>query len=171
MITNSGTLRWLKLLHIICAAVWFGCSAALNIMRFCVEAGNAAELPGYSRAMLIVDNVLIYWGVIGALITGLIYGFCTKWGFFRQFWIKAKWLLTLIIITSGTFITGPAIEGNVQSPAWYALNSGIFQKNLSITGYSGFAQFMLLLAIFYLSVKRPLRIRIPSMFRKDRVYQ
>lgn len=82
MITNPVMLRCLKLIHITCAAVWFGYSAALNIMGFCEESGNTEELPGYSYAMLIVDNVLIYWGVIGVLCTGLIYGCYTKWGFF-----------------------------------------------------------------------------------------
>lgn len=120
MITNPVMLRWLKLIHITCAAVWFGCSAAINNIGFCGESWNTEELPGYSYAMRIVDNVLIYCGVISVLCTRLIYGCCTKWGFFRQFWIKAKWLLTIAIIAGGMFITDPAIEVNGQPSGWYA---------------------------------------------------
>lgn len=124
-------------------------------MGFLAGRLNPSELPGYCLAMLAADNVLIYWGVIGILATALIYGFWTKWGFFRLFWIKAKWLLTIAIILGGTFITGPAIEGNVQPLEWYAANTAVFQKNLAIIGCSGVVQFLLLLVIFYLSVKKP----------------
>lgn len=151
------TMKWLKLVHVTCASVWFGCAAALNLLKLCVDAQNPAQMQTLAQCMLVVDNALIFCGVLGTLITGLVYGIWTKWGFFRQLWLKWKWILSMTVVVSGTFITGPAIEGSVQPIEWYAANMSTYLDNMSTTAISGAIQFGLLLLVFYLSVMKPVR--------------
>lgn len=156
-ITQPRLLKWLKLVHVSCASVWFGCSFALNIMRACVDADVPLQMQTLARCMLVTDNLLIFCGVLGTLITGIVYGIWTKWGFFRLAWLRWKWILALLVVVSGTFITGPAVDQNVQSADWYISQAEVYANNLQIITISGGLQLALLVVVLYLSVFRPMR--------------
>lgn len=41
-------------------------------------------------------------GAILTVITGIIYGEKTKWGFFKYRWLTVKWIIGIVIIVIGT---------------------------------------------------------------------
>ncbi len=148
-------LKWLKFFHVMAAVCWIGCSIGMNVLKHTVQPENPDQMYILSLAIKILDEVLIYVGTLGCLVTGIIYGACTKWGFFKYRWINVKWVLTFAMILFGTIFTGPAVTGNVQAIDWYAGNLGIYESNLSTTSLWGGIQLLILVTVFYLSVFKP----------------
>ena len=58
-----------------------------------------------AQSHLIVDEYFLIPGGIGIVVTAILYGTITKWGFFKHKWITVKWILTVLLI---------AIAGIVQ---------------------------------------------------------
>ena len=104
-------LKWLKLFHLFFAIAWIGSIIGMNVLRHTVTPEGAEEMYIVSLCIKILDDILIWVGVTGCLVTGIIYGIWTKWSFFKQRWITAKWILTAIMIISGTFLVGPGSAG------------------------------------------------------------
>ena len=48
-----------------------------------------------AQSHLIVDEHFLIPGGIGIIVTAILYGTITKWGFFKQRWITVKWILTV----------------------------------------------------------------------------
>jgi hypothetical protein len=63
----------------------------------------------YNLAYHFIDMFILTLAAILTLLTGLIYSQFTKWGFFRHGWIVYKWIVTLLIIFTGTFYLGPMV--------------------------------------------------------------
>ena len=108
-----------------------------------------------SLAIKILDDLLIFGGVLGILATAVIYGVWTKWGFFKQRWLTVKWIMTLVMILIGWIIMGPAVNGNVHSPEWYASNMDVYYSNLNISAVWGPIQLLLLAGVLFISVFKP----------------
>ena len=105
---KKNGLKWLKVLHLLCVCCWLGGAAALTFLNyFQAKSDSQAMLYGMNYAGHIVDVwVIIIPGAIGCLVTGLIYGLFTTWGFFKHRWLVVKWILTVAAILSGTFLLG-----------------------------------------------------------------
>jgi hypothetical protein len=56
-----------------------------------------------------IDMKILVPAAMLTLLTGLLYGIYTKWGFFKQRWLLFKWIVTVSIIVIGTILTGPWI--------------------------------------------------------------
>ena len=62
----------------------------------------------YNQEMgLFIDYVFVIPGAICAVITGIIYGIKTNWGFFKYKWITVKWIIGILVIIMGTFVLHP----------------------------------------------------------------
>lgn len=79
------------------AIVWIGSAIGMNVLRHAVTTNGAEEMYMLSIYIKILDDTLIWSGVTGWLITGIVYGVCSKWGFFKQRWIIVKWIFTAIM--------------------------------------------------------------------------
>lgn len=80
---------------------------------------NGGVLFGINQSTHHVDMlVIVIPGAIGCLITGLIYGIFTNWGFFKHNWMMFKWTITVTAIFLGTvsLISGYNFE-SVGRPA------------------------------------------------------
>lgn len=148
-------MKWLKFFHIIFAITWIGCAIGMNLLKFCVQPQGADQMYMLSLDIWTLDQLLIWVGVMGCLLTGLIYGIFTKWGFFRQRWLTWKWILTVTMILLGTFLMGPAVEGNVNPVEWYNANVTTYLDNMSTSSLWGCVQLALLLIVVWLSVFKP----------------
>ena len=149
-------MKWLKFFHVLCAICWIGSAFGMNVLKHFID----TTVPGgryiLSLAIKLLDDELIYIGVSGCLITGIIYGCCTKWGFFKHQWLTLKWILTFVMIVLGTFIIGPAVTGNVHPDLeWYTTNLSEYTRNMSVTAWWGGSQIIILLIVLYLSVFKP----------------
>jgi hypothetical protein len=92
------------------------------------------------------------------LITGLIYSIFTKWGFFKHGWLIYKWLVTLVIVITGTVYLGPWTEVMVDiadSLRLGALENHDFQSKWNISLWAGFINGTLLLIAVFFSIFKP----------------
>ena len=152
---NATGLKWLKTLHVLCAVVWIGCAFCMNVMKWFIDPDGDDQMYMLALAILVTDNLLIYVGVFGCLLTGLIYGLWTKWGFFKHKWIAAKWMLALVMILIGTFVIGPAVKGNVHELSGYVDNPQQYYDNAAVSSLWGLIQICLLLIAVFISVFKP----------------
>ena len=89
-----------------------------------------------------IDMKILVPGAVGCLLTGIVYGIFTHWGFFKHRWLTVKWTLTLFMILFGTFYMGPLVKGNVLiGNAIMEGNSDAAQywHNVSANAYAGVA--------------------------------
>lgn len=101
-------MRWLKIAHLIFVAMWIGGALGLLLLIFITpQTENPGVLSGWYRAMRGVDDFIIIPGAMGCLLTGILYGALTPWGWFRHRWITVKWVITVVGILFGTFSLGP----------------------------------------------------------------
>lgn len=97
----------LKFIHCSFACCWLGGIASVIIISNLTDGlTQEGSLLGMNLAGKLVDNFIIIPGALGCLFTGLIYGLCTGWGFFKHTWVICKWVITLYCILSGTFLLG-----------------------------------------------------------------
>jgi len=162
---SPQAMKILKMFHISFAFCWV--IAALILLSLLVipnpESGD--ELYMQSRIVQIVDDYFIIPGALGSLLTGLIYGIWTNWGFFKHTWITVKWILTILQILFGTFVLGPYVNNNVilanqiRDKAMLSNDIMLFQANVQTTLIGGSVQFALLVFMVVISVQKPWRQR------------
>lgn len=107
---NVSQQKLLKAIHLISVSVWM--SSVIILMLLPVIAKKITlgdELYMYNIVYYFIDMFLLTPAAIVTLLTGLIYSVFTKWGFFRHGWIIYKWIITLLIIITGTFYLGPMV--------------------------------------------------------------
>lgn len=147
--------KWLKTVHLLAAILWIGCGIAMNLLRVTITPDTPEGMAVLSLAIKILDDLLIFGGVIGILVTAIVYGVWTKWGFFKQRWLTVKWIMTVVMILIGWIIMGPAVNGNVQPPEWYATNMDVYNSNLGTSAVWGPIQLLLLGGVLVISVFKP----------------
>lgn len=155
---NVTGLKVLKVIHLACAIMWMGGAISMMILLLNMPEDNASEMHAFSMTLKLVDDYLIIIGANGCLLTGIIYGIFTKWGFFRHHWIIVKWILTLFMILSGTFIMGPCVNGNVEHAtdlSFYLSTDSSFWSNITTILHWGLLQNVLLLITVIVSVFKP----------------
>jgi len=157
---KAGGQKFLKIVHLICAALWIGSAFSMLIVLFLGTPENGNQLYMRSYALKLIDDLILIPGAIGCLVTGLIYSIFTKWGFFRHKWIIVKWIMTVAQISFGTFALGPWINNNVILAARLgeaALTDPAVLHNLSMSKTWGTIQALLLLIYLVVSVQKPWR--------------
>lgn len=155
---SSNNLKLLKVIHLLCAFMWIGGAFSMLLLLSGAHPAESHEMYMRSLSLKMIDDWLIIVGANGCIITGLIYGIWTKWGFFKHRWITVKWGLTLFMVLSGTFAMGPCVNGNVYSPdeiALYTSDNEVFWNNISQTIVWGILQTVLLIATMVISVYKP----------------
>lgn len=158
-LSANGT-RWLKFLHLFTVCSWVGgvlSLIALHMSR--VASVESGTLYGMHQAIRIVDiAVIIPVGAFGCIITGLLYGIYTNWGFFKQKWLIAKWLVTLFCFSFGVVCLGPWKETTLALVEKYgvaAMNDPTYIEMTSQTTIFIFVQLFLLTFLIYISVFKP----------------
>ncbi|MBO4984913.1 MAG: hypothetical protein J6C87_04635 [Bacteroides sp.] len=155
---NTTGLKVLKVIHLVCAVMWMGGAIGMMVLLFHMPEENASEMYATSMALKLIDDYPIILGANGCLLTGLLYGIFTKWGFFRHRWLILKWIFTLFMILSGTFIMGPCVNGNAAHAtdlAFYLSPESDFWPNLTTILHWGLLQNILLLITIIVSVFKP----------------
>jgi hypothetical protein len=102
--------KWLKSFHLLFASVWVTCG--IVILSFAlVSSGlkNGDQLYMLNYLADFIDMKILVPAAMLTLLTGLLYGIWTRWGFFKHRWLTFKWIVTVSIIVIGTIFTGPWI--------------------------------------------------------------
>jgi len=151
-------LRWLKIVHLFFVSMWVGGAISLLIIFFLARPSGGDELYAVNMAMKLVDDFVIIPGANGCLLTGLVYGIWTRWGFFRHNWLKVKWAMTVAQIVFGTFWLGPWLNGNAAIAATErlgALQNPVYMHNYTMNAFWGPLQVSLILVMVWISVDKP----------------
>lgn len=99
--------RWLKMFHVVFAGFWMSSGVSLLLLNLFVAPEQGAAIYGANLAMKFIDDFVIIPAANLCLLTGLIYGIWTRWGFFQHHWVTVKWVITVTGITVGTIWLGP----------------------------------------------------------------
>lgn len=105
---GKNGLKVLKVFHLVAACCWIGGAVGLAVLnRYNPAAESGGMLYGINAAGHMIDiYVVVIPGAVGCLLTGLLYGIFTGWGFFKHRWVTFKWIITVTAMLSGTFLLG-----------------------------------------------------------------
>lgn len=143
-------LKTLKVLHVAMAVMWAGGALAMMTTMLLTEVTDVSSMEMRARILKAIDDYLIIYGANGCLLTGIVYGAFTNWGFFKHRWIVLKWILTILMILSGTFAMGPCVDGNVA-----ITDHAAYLQNVTTTVQWGWLQVAMLVVTLILSVWKP----------------
>ena len=159
---GKNGLRWLKGFHMITVSCWLGGAVSL-LLLYPLKKGalNGGVLYGINQSIHHVDMmVVVIPGAFGCLISGLIYGIFTKWGFFKHKWMILKWIVVFVAILFGTFFLGPwetammEISGKLGMSA---LSDPAYLYNQRMNLIFGALQCLALIITVFISVFKPWR--------------
>lgn len=155
----------LKIIHLVCAIAWIGSAIVMNMLRHLVDVDSNEAMYYVAVVLDAVDMDILVPGAILCLLTGVVYGLFTPWGFFKHRWIVVKWILTIFMILFGTFYMGPRVSDNVVIAS--ELVSGVgdaasYWRNVADCAWSGALQILLLAVIVVVSVFKPWKKRKPA---------
>ncbi len=151
--------KFLKAIHLISVSLWL--SSVVILMLLPIIYRNIAlgdELYMYNLAYHFIDMFILTPAAILTLLTGLTYSLFTKWGFFRHGWIVYKWIVTLLIIITGTFYLGPMVTklleiSDVKRIA--ALQDQYYMQGEIVGLYAAIINSSLLIIAVFFSVYKP----------------
>lgn len=152
-------MKTLKVFHLIFVMMWT-VGVALMGLLYIRPSASSLEFLFNQEAAQFVDDVLVIPGAMLAVVTGIIYGLKTKWGFFKYRWITVKWILGIAIILIGTFALHPvSLEVIAEARPLANVNEtfpiGYFGPKLHIVKYMAFVQAAGLLFLVAVSVFKP----------------
>ena len=121
---------------------------------------NSLELLYNQTTALFIDYVLVIPGAVLAVLTGIIYGIKTKWGFFTYRWLTVKWVVGIAIILIGTFGLHPlALEiidrASVGANEAITFPTDYFGIKLTIVNWMAIIQGAALLFLIWVSFFKP----------------
>jgi hypothetical protein len=162
---KSKSLKTLKVVHLMFVALWVGGNVSAVLLSFLATSATTDAVLGIYLAMEVVDYWIIIPGSSGCLITGIVYGIWTKWGFFKHPWIIVKWVVMIVQMIAGAAFLGQAVAANVAllEGAGPAVATGqSFKTNESLIQTLGIIQSVLLLFLIWISTFKPGRPRRPK---------
>lgn len=154
---NSKDIKILKVLHLLFVMIWIVGILGMWVLSL-LTPDSGDELFMLLTGILWIDHTLTIPGAICTVITGIVYGGCTNWGFFKYRWITVKWIVSIIVILVGTFWFHPSslhvleiIEGGREA----ALESTEVLSTMSQTKSLSWIQAIALVILVAISVFKP----------------
>ncbi|OZH51501.1 integral membrane protein [Hydrocoleum sp. CS-953] len=150
---------WLISAHVISGAVWFGTVLSMLIMVINnFNRTNGDELYAINSIVKLLDDWVVVPAANITLLTGALLCWLTIWGFFKFSWVITKWILTSILITSGTFWLGPwtnAMTAISDTERLQALSNPLFMFDAKAIVIGASIQLLSLIFIFIISFLKP----------------
>lgn len=150
---------WLISAHAISGAIWFG--TVLSMMVMIVHnlgTTNGDELYGINSVIKLLDDWVVIPAANMTLLTGLLLCWLTVWGFFKYYWVITKLVLTVSLITFGTFWLGPwtnAVTAMSDAERLKALSNPLFMFDTKALIIGSLIQISSLIFIFVISFLKP----------------
>ena len=155
-------LRILKISHLLFAIMWIGGVMALVSLQLGQTPQTKEMMYTAAQSHLIVDEYFLIPGGIGIVVTAILYGAITKWGFFKQRWITVKWILTVLLVAIGAGYMGATIKENMvyaQKVLTENADTSLFFANVRHVAIAGIVQLIAFVYIIVLSVVKPWKKR------------
>lgn len=154
---GSNGVKVLKTGHLLFVMMWVvGVMAMAAINLVTVQSGD--ELYMSLLISRFIDDVLVIPGAILTVITAIIYGISTNWGFFKHRWITVKWIVSVAVIVVGTFYFSPKLDRCLDIANGLrdgAFTNPVYQANSQISLYGAFIQAGILILLVVISVFKP----------------
>ena len=125
---------------------------------------SAAEVYAFSFCVKLIDDYIIIATCGLSAMSGLFLSWKTPWGFFKHWWVVAKLIITMVMLTIGAGFLGPWInrtETLLQSTSMHpetlpsTLNSLDYQSVNTAVIAIGFSQVAVLSGVMWLSIFKP----------------
>lgn len=104
-ITNYYTMRFLKCVHLFATVLWCGGTIVSTLLQYTTELSAETEA--------ILHLYLIRPGIWTLLATGFIYTLFTSFNC-KQYWVRAKWLVTMATALSGIIIASVPLADTIK---------------------------------------------------------
>lgn len=158
MLTPKG-MKTLKVFHLLFIMMWTAGVFMMGLLYWRPSV-NSLEFLYNQTTALFIDYTLVIPGAILAVVTGIIYGVKTKWGFFKYRWLTVKWIVGVAIILIGTFGLHPlALEIIAQATAtaneFVSFPTDYFGSKLQIVNWTALLQVAGLFFLIWVSVFKP----------------
>lgn len=154
---GSKGVKTLKSCHLIFVMMWVVGVMAMAAINM-IDARSGDELYMSLLITRFIDDVLVIPGAILTVITAIVYGTSTNWGFFKHRWIIVKWMVSIVVIIVGTFYFSPKLDRclNIADQMRDAtFTDHEFMINSLISFYGAFIQAAILLFLVVISVFKP----------------
>lgn len=151
-------LKILKISHLLFAVMWIGGVMALVSLQLGATPDTKEMMYMAAVAHLIVDEFFLIPGGIGIVVTAVIYGMFTGWGFFKQRWLAVKWVLTILLVIIGAGYMGVTIKENVvyaQTLLSENISTDVYWTNVYNVAVAGIIQLIGFVYIVTISVFKP----------------
>ncbi len=156
-------MKILKIFHLLFAVMWIGGVMALVCIELGTQPTNINMIMMSAIDQLIIDEYFLIPGGIGIVITAIMYGAFTKWGFFKFSWLKVKWILTILLVLLGAGYMGVQIKYDVKL-IQDAMASGIapdeYFTNIRNIAIAGLVQLVGFILITIISVFKPWKSKV-----------
>lgn len=158
MLTPKG-MKALKFFHLIFIMMWTVGVVMMGLLYW-RPSTNSLEFLYNQTTALFIDYALVIPGAILTVITGIIYGLKTKWGFFKHRWLLVKWIVGVSIILIGTFGLHPIALDIIEQAAPNANEAICFPTDyfgikLDIINIMALLQSIGLIFLIWVSVIKP----------------
>lgn len=154
---GSKGMKVLKTFHLLFIMLWVVGVIAMAVVNLIVpHSGDELYMTLYVNR--IIDDALVIPGAMLTVVTAILYGIFTGWGFFKQRWITVKWVVSLLVILFGTFYFNPKhnicldIADRLREAAF---DNPEFVSNHQIVVYGSFIQAAVLIFLIVISVFKP----------------
>jgi hypothetical protein len=168
---NVKQKNWLVSAHVISGATWFGtaiCMVAISLKN--IGNNNGDMLYAINSILKTLDDFVIIPTAIASLLTGALLSWLTIWGFFKHYWVIAKWIGTVTLITIGTIWLGPwvnAITSISETERVQALTNPLYVFDVQAALIGGAIQTLSVAFIIAISILKPWGKRVTKSIQVE----
>jgi hypothetical protein len=156
--------NWLLSAHVGFAALWTGTVLSMFLLAWRNQhSANAEVLQALNSAINLLDDYVVIPSAIGSLLTGTLLCWWTIWGFFKHYWVIAKWIATVVLIVFGTFWLFPwanAATAISEAQRLQALENPLYSFDAEGVLIGTIMQVVCLMVIITISLLKPWGRRI-----------
>jgi len=154
---STKGVKILKTFHLLFVMIWVVGVIAMAVINL-INPQSGDELYMTLFINRLIDDVLVIPGAILTIITAIIYGTYTNWGFFKHKWITVKWIVSILVIIVGTFFFSPKLDKCLEIADLTrdaAFNNAELISNSQISLIGAFVQAGILIFLVVISVFKP----------------
>ena len=154
---SAGQIKILKVFHLVFVMMWVVGVAAMALLCL-IKANSGDELFMVFHITRFIDDVFVIPGAILTVVTGIVYGAFSNWGFFKHRWIMVKWILSILIIVIGTFYFSPLLDNTltmIDHSRDIAFGKPQTEENIQTIFIGGICQGSALVFLVVISVLKP----------------
>lgn len=160
---QDAQLKLVKALHLMASVCWIGGAFALLVLAGLREVSrlDSELVRGINLCIFYVDSLLVLPGVLGCIVTGLLYSVYTPFGFIKYFWIAYKWIVCLNAFFWGSLFLGPWSDDLficAVEYGFYDILDLVYNCVMPQTSWGAYLQILLLSSVVVISVYRPVSL-------------